>query len=120
MAKRGGFPGGMPGTIRLQEHRGLEALLRKFYGSKKYIAAICAAPTVFGKLGFLEGRKATCYPAMEEGLVGADVIRDMVIVDGHVVTSRGMGTAIPFALALVELLAGSEKAEEIRESIIYG
>ena len=57
---------------------------------------------------------------MEEGLVGADVIRDMVIVDGHVVTSRGMGTAIPFALALVELLAGSEKAEEIRESIIYG
>ena len=114
------LPGGMPGTIRLQEHRGLEALLRKFYGSKKYIAAFCAAPTVFGKLGFLEGRKATCYPAMEEGLVGADVIRDMVIVDGHVVTSRGMGTAIPFALALVELLAGSEKAEEIRESIIYG
>lgn len=57
---------------------------------------------------------------MEEGLLGADVIRDMVVVDGHVVTSRGMGTAIPFALGLVELLIGSEKAEEIRESIVYG
>ena len=57
---------------------------------------------------------------MEEGLLGAEVIRDMVVIDGHVVTSRGMGTAIPFALALVELLADSEKAEEIRKSIIYG
>ena len=62
----------------------------------------------------MEGRSA-CYPAMEEGLLGAEVIRDMVVIDGHVVTSRGMGTAIPFALALVELLADSEKAEEIRK-----
>lgn len=113
------LPGGMPGTIHLQEHKGLEALLRKFYGNKKYVAAICAAPTIFGKLEFLEGRKATCYPAMEEGLIGANVTRDKVSVDEHVVTSRGMGTAIPFALCLVELLIGKEKAEEIRTSIIY-
>ncbi|WP_461809762.1 DJ-1 family glyoxalase III [Faecalimonas sp.] len=113
------LPGGMPGTLHLQEHKGLEALLRKFYGNKKYVAAICAAPTIFGKLGFLEGRKATCYPEMEEGLSGANVIKDMVAVDGHVITSRGMGTAIPFALCLIELLIGKEKSEEIRASIIY-
>lgn len=114
------LPGGMPGTIHLQEHKGLEALLRKFYGCKKYVAAICAAPTIFGKLGFLEGRRAVCYPSMEEGLHGAEVAAEPVVADGHVVTSRGMGTAIPFALKLVELLAGDEKAEEIGKSIIYG
>ncbi|WP_461813022.1 DJ-1 family glyoxalase III [Faecalimonas sp.] len=113
------LPGGMPGTIHLQEHKGLEALLRKFYGKKKYVAAICAAPTIFGKLGFLEGRKATCYPAMEEGLIGADVTKEMVAIDEHIITSRGMGTAIPFALYLVEVLMGKEKSEEIRTAIVY-
>lgn len=113
------LPGGMPGTLNLKAHAGLAELLEKFYTEGRYIGAICAAPTVFGELGFLKGRRACCYPGMEDGLTGADVTQDAVAVDGNVVTSRGVGTAISFALKLTALLAGDEKAEEIRKSIVY-
>ena len=113
------LPGGMPGTLNLGQHRGLEALLRKFYQREKFIAAICAAPSVFGKYGFLEGRKATSYPGFEEALEGAEVVKDAVAVSDFVITSRGMGTAIPFSLTLIEQLVGKEKSEEIGKSIIY-
>ena len=84
-----------------------------------YLAAICAAPSVFGGLGLTEGKKASIYPGMEEALVGANVSFDPVSVDGHLVTSRGDGTAIPFALKLVELLCDAKKAEEIGKSIVF-
>ena len=113
------LPGGMPGTLNLGKHKGLEALLRKFYQKGKYIAAICAAPSVFGKYGFLEGRTATSYPGFEEALEGARVVQDAVAVSDFVITSRGMGTAIPFSLSLIEQLVGTEKSEEIGKSIIY-
>ena len=119
MAKRGGFPGGMPGTLNLGAHKGLEALLKKFYEEKKFLAAICAAPSVFGQYGFLKGRKATSYPGFEEQLTGAECVTDAVVVDEFVITSRGMGTAIPFSLSLIEVLIGSDKANEIGKSIIY-
>ncbi len=113
------LPGGMPGTLNLGTHQGLEQLLRQFYMEKKYIAAICAAPSVFGRYGFLNGRRATSYPGFEEQLEGAICVKDAVVVDEHVITSRGMGTAIPFSLSLIELLVGSEKADEIGKSIIF-
>lgn len=113
------LPGGMPGTKYLMEHKGLRSLLQAYHEQGQYIAAICAAPSIFGGLGFLKGRKACCYPSFEEKLEGAEVVQDAVSVDGHVVTSRGMGTAIPFALKLTGLLCGEEKAEEIGRSIIY-
>ena len=91
------LPGGMPGTLHLKDHEGLGKLLQKAYKNEKYLAAICAAPTVFEKYGFLEGRKATSYPAMEEELKSADYQTDKVVVDGKIITSRGMGTAIDFA-----------------------
>ncbi len=113
------LPGGMPGTRNLMNHKGLQEILRAYHEKDSYIAAICAAPSVFGRLGFLKGRKACCYPGFEEKLEGAEAVTDPVIVDGHVITSRGMGTAIPFALKLTALLCGEEKAEEIGRSIIY-
>lgn len=113
------LPGGMPGTLNLGKHKGLEALLRKFHQKEKYIAAICAAPSVFGKYGFLNGRKATSYPGFEDALEGAEVVKDAVAISDFVITSRGMGTAIPFSLALIKQLVGIEKAEEIGKSIIY-
>ncbi|MBQ2986107.1 MAG: DJ-1/PfpI family protein [Tyzzerella sp.] len=113
------LPGGMPGTLNLGAHKGLEELLNKGYDEKKYLAAICAAPSVFGKYGFLRGRKATSYPGFEAQLLGAECVEDSVVVDEFIVTSRGMGTAIPFSLALIELLLSSEKADEIGKSIIY-
>lgn len=113
------LPGGMPGTVHLAEHRGLQSLLMEYNRNGRYLAAICAAPTVFGKLGFLQGRKAVCYQGMEDGLCGADVLECPVVVDGHIITSRGLGTAIDFALALIELLEGKEKAEHIEQSVMY-
>lgn len=114
------LPGGMPGTLNLGKHEGLQALLKEFHEKEKKIAAICAAPSILGDLGILEGHEATCYPGFEERLTGAKVLTDRVVVSGHITTSRGMGTAIPFALSLIEQLAGKEEAEKIRASIIYG
>ena len=113
------LPGGLPGTTNLQEHAGLRELLKRFYKEEKYIAAICAAPRIFGEMGFLQGRKAISYPAMEGELIGAEIERAPLVVDGHVITSRGMGTAIDFSLKLIELLFDGETAVKTGESIIY-
>ena len=113
------LPGGMPGTLNLGKHEGLEELLKQFYSEDKYIAAICAAPSVLGKYGFLNGKKATSYPGFDEALVGAEYTEDAVAVSGNIITSRGLGTAIPFSLALIEQLIDGDKAKEIGKSIIY-
>lgn len=113
------LPGGMPGTIHLEAHQGIREVLEQFYKKEKYIAAICAAPSILGKMGMLEGRKATSYRGMEHMLDGAYVVKEPVAVSDFIITSRGLGTAIDFALALIERLLGEEKAEEIKNSIIY-
>lgn len=113
------LPGGIPGTPNLRAHDGLVSLLKEQYEAGKYVAAICAAPMIFGSLGFLEGRKATIYPGMEDELTGAKPCTEPVVADDHVVTSRGVGTAIPFALKLIELLCGKEKADQIGKGIVY-
>ena len=113
------LPGGMPGTIHLGEHAGLKELLEEFYAKEKYIGAICAAPSVLGRYGFLNGRRATAYPGFEEKLLGAECVKEPVVVSDFMITSRGMGTAIDFALALIEKLEGKEKADQIGKSIIY-
>lgn len=113
------LPGGMPGTTNLRDYAPLRELLCKAYEEKKLLAAICAAPMVFGGMGFLKDRKATIYPGMEEELIGAEAVAEPVVVDGFITTSRGMGTAIPFALSLVEQLLGKEKACEIGKSIVF-
>lgn len=113
------LPGGMPGTLTLQNHKGLEKLLIKYNEEERYLAAICAAPSIFGALGFLEGRRACSYPSMEDKLTNALTVREPVVMDGHIITSRGVGTAIPFALKLISVLCGEKKAEEVRESIVF-
>ncbi len=104
------LPGGMPGPRNL---------IGEFDKKKKYLAAICAAPSILSELGILKGRKACAYPSFEEGLDCAQVVHEAAVTDGHVTTGRGMGAAIPFALKLTELLCGTEKANEIAESIVY-
>ena len=113
------LPGGMPGTLHLKDHEGLGKLLQKAYKNEKYLAAICAAPTVFAALGFLEGRKATAYPSCMDGLKGAERSLDSVVIDGNVTTSRGLGTAVDFALSLIGQLLGEKTADEIAESVVY-
>ena len=113
------LPGGMPGTNYLRDHEGLAELLKKQYEAGKWVAAICAAPSVFGDLGILNGKEAVCYSGFEERLTGATIGEGTVAVTDHVITSRGMGTAIDFAAALIARLQDEKKAEEIKTSIIY-
>lgn len=113
------LPGGMPGTRYLGAHKELGELLQKAAVSGRQVAAICAAPSVLGGLGLLKGRKATCYPGFEDQLTGAEVSMEPVVVSGNVTTSRGMGTAIPFALTLVAGIQGQEAADQLGKSIIY-
>ena len=113
------LPGGMPGTLNLGNCEILMDQVHGFNTSKKELAAICAAPTVFGKAGLLEGKKATCYPGMEGDLKGAITSTDAVCHDGHIITSRGLGTAIPFALEIVRTFQGDEAAEKLAKSIVY-
>ena len=114
------LPGGMPGTANLAATERVLDLLRSFHTDGKLTAAICAAPTVLAKAGLLEGQRAVCYPGMEDELLGAVVTSDPVAVDGSVITSRGVGTAIPFALALVRYFNGMQQAETLARSIVYG
>ena len=113
------LPGGMPGTRYLAAYKPLTDLLESFYNKGGKVAAICAAPSIFAQLGFLKGRKATSYPSFMDKLEGAVTTEEPVAVDGNVTTSRGLGTAIDFALSLIGQLEGMEKAKEIGESIVY-
>ncbi len=113
------LPGGMPGTRYLAAYEPLGELLKQYYKEGKLVAAICAAPSVLASLGILEGKRATSHPSFIDKLGGALTCEDPVVIDGNVITSRGMGTAIDFGLCLVSLLAGQEKADEIANAIVY-
>jgi 4-methyl-5(b-hydroxyethyl)-thiazole monophosphate biosynthesis len=113
------LPGGLPGTNHLKEHEGLDRLLREFYAKGKQLAAICAAPSVFGTKGLLKGKKATCYPDHETSLIGAQIINAAVVEDGNMITSKGMGTAIDFSLSLIKNIAGEAEAVRIAKAIQY-
>lgn len=113
------LPGGMPGTKNLAAHSGLCDKLREFDRKGKLIGAICAAPMVLGGLGLLKDRKATIYPGMEEYLAGAVHEDGKVVTDENIITSMGPGTAMDFALALVERLCSADAAKELREDLIF-
>ncbi len=113
------LPGGMPGTTNLGGHSGVNQIIKSFAEQGKLVAAICAAPSVLGQAGILEGKKAACYPGFEDKLTGAEVTFEEVAEDGNVITSRGMGTAIPFGLRLTAYFTTEQKAKELAEAIIY-
>ena len=113
------LPGGQPGTTYLGGFEPLTDLVKSFYNNGGKIAAICAAPTVFAEIGLLHGKKATAYPACMDGLGDAVKSEEKVVIDGNITTSRGLGTAIDFALSLISQLLGQEKAEQIAESVVY-
>jgi len=113
------LPGGMPGTTHLKSDPRVTRLLRQFAESGRYTAAICAAPSVLAHAGLLEGRKATSFPGFLNGdsAPGIRLSEAPVVIDGKVATSRGPGTAIPFALALIELLGGPEARRGVEERL---
>ncbi len=112
------LPGGMPGTSNLAEFAQLNDLLVKHNNAGRYIAAICAAPIVLGRLGILEGRKAVCYPSFEPQLIGATVGLDRVMKSDNIITSRGPGSAIEFAYEIILTLNPHFDIEEMKAGMI--
>lgn len=113
------LPGGKLGTENLEAHEGLMAQVDAFYEGGRYVAAICAAPSILGHRGILKGRRACCYPGFESQLEGADVTEGPVEVSGKVVTARGMGASADFALAIAAIFCGQDRADEMAETICY-
>lgn len=113
------LPGGYGGMMNFKNSEAVAGLLKKFVSENKWIAAICASPSVFGVLGLAEGKKCTCYPGFEEEMKGADCTGENVVVDGKMITSKGPGTSIDFALKMIEILVSKEKADEVAEAAQY-
>jgi len=112
------LPGGMPGASNLNNHLGLREQILNFYDNKKLLGAICAAPLVFGSLGILKDKKATCYPGFENQLHGAIVTGENIEVSDNIITAKGAGVAIDFALKIVEILKGKELANKLAQKMI--
>ncbi len=113
------LPGGKRGTQNLEACEPLMGQVDAFDKAGKYVAAICAAPSILGHRGILKGRKACCYPGFEEHLEGAQVVYEPAITCGHIITGRGMGCSIPFGLAIVAACNGTEASRAIAKQIVY-
>lgn len=111
------LPGGMPGTTNLRYSRTVQQAIQTAMERQLPIAAICAAPSVLGEAGVLKGKKATCFPGFEEALTEAEVVDTPVVRDGKIVTAKGAGAAIEFALELVAQHASPELAATLRKEI---
>ncbi len=113
------LPGGLGGVKNMESCDKVLKLVDQLNNDGKYIAAICAAPTILAKMGLLKGRKCICYPDMTDVLSdnGAEVCDMDVVVDGNIITSKAAGTAEQFSLVLIETLCGKEMSEKVRHSI---
>lgn len=114
------LPGGGDGTEHLNASKTVQELIDYAMERGIYIAAICAAPTILGRRGLLAGRCAVCYPGMEKLLLDANVSDRPVMVDDTIITARGVGVALQFALELVHLLCGEDVARQLRQSTLLG
>ena len=113
------LPGGMPGTTNLEACAPLMEQLDAFHAAGRNISAICAAPGIFGRRGYLSGKKATCFPGVEPHLAGADATGGKVEAADHIITGRAMGTAMEFGLAIIERLEGKAKADAIAAQVTF-
>ena len=112
------FPGGMPGALNLDAAPFTDRVIEAVTGNGGRLAAICAAPLVFGRRGLLLGKRATCYPGFEKELTGATVSEAGVVTDGNITTAKGMGVSLDFSLELARLLCGEKKAEELSSGVM--
>lgn len=111
------LPGGMPGTLNLASNTGVIRLVKRYAEEGKVVAAICAAPSILGEIGLLEGKRATCFPGFEDRLTGAEHVKAGAVIDGKIITGHSMGTAIDFGLSIVKVLLGGETAEKLEKSL---
>ena len=113
------LPGGGTGTQNLKDNKDVIDALKDYSAKDKYIAAICAAPSVLGVNGLLKGKTAVCYPGFESQLEGAVIGTDPVVIDGKIITSKGPGTAMEFALVLLSILKGVEVSQNVKSGLLY-
>ena len=112
------LPGGMPGATNLDKSKTVDAAIKVAAKKGAFLCAICAAPLVLGKRGYLEGKNAVCYPGFEDFLNGAAVSESKTVVrDGNIITAKGMGAAFEFGLELVRALKDNKTAESIKNSV---
>ena len=111
------LPGGMPGTLNLEADKTVQGAIDYCVENKKYICAICAAPSILGHKGLLKGKEAICFPGFENDLTGAILSDKYVVTDGLIITARGAGVAVDFGLEIVKALKGEETAENVRKTI---
>ena len=112
------LPGGMPGTLNLAASDIVRTAILNAHKNGSYIAAICAAPSILGDMGLLDGKNAVCYPGFEERLTGATVCYDKVVLDGKLLTARCMGAALDMGLKIVEIFCGKTAADDLRHAVI--
>jgi 4-methyl-5(b-hydroxyethyl)-thiazole monophosphate biosynthesis len=112
------LPGGAEGTMRMQNDAATVRLIKEAAQQGKYVAAICAAPAILARLGLLKGKAATSHPSVQKDLTEATYREDRVVIDGKIITSRAPGTAMEFAMALVEILAGKGVVTEINRGVL--
>ena len=113
------LPGGYPGTTNLAESERVTSIIQDAYHKGLLTGAICAAPFVLDRAGVLEGKKFTCYPGVEKKIKSGQFVEEPVVQDGNIITSRGVGTAIPFALKIIEYLLDEIQAQSIATSILF-
>lgn len=111
------LPGGMPGSASLDMHSGLRGVLAAHAASGRFVGAICAAPMVLGRMGLLDGRRATCYPGFEKYLEGAVPTGELFTVDGNIITGKGPAASLPYAYRILSLLSGDAAAREVAEGM---
>jgi protein deglycase len=111
------LPGGMPGTKNLDAHAGLKSRINDQLNANKPVAAICAAPSILGKMGLLNAKEAICYPGFEDQLLGATLSENKIVKAGLIYTAMGAGVALQFALKIVEELKGLDEANRIAKAI---
>ena len=113
------LPGGGVGTETLANNKAVCDFVKKTDKEGGFLCAICAAPSVLGRLGLLKGRKATCYPGFEKFLTGAEPVPDKAVRDGRYITAKGMGCAVDFGLLIISALKGEKTALDVGKSIMF-
>ncbi len=113
------LPGGMPGTLNLEANKCVQNAIDYCAEHNIPIAAICAAPSILGHKGLLDGKNAVCYPGFESELKGANICDCAVVTDGNIITAAGMGAALEFSYAIIEKMISKERAELLKAAIIH-
>lgn len=114
------LPGGMPGTLNLKKDSVVTDFVTKAMNKGVLVAAICAAPSILGSIGYLKDKKAVCYPGFENELIGAEISSHTVVRDGNIITAKGVGAAFDFGFEILNTLKNSPtEIEKLKQTMIY-